>query len=77
MFSLKANTISFCFYPSLMIYFSLPRGKFPIIKYSFPSYKSNQNKRRRPEKKVAVLLDFVQITPPPPPLNLDNLYHFF
>ena len=67
MFSLKANTISFCFYPSLMIYFSLPRGKFPIIKYSFPSYKSNQNKRRRPEKKVAVLLDFVQITSPPLP----------
>ena len=30
------------------------------------------------QKKVAVLLDFVQITStPPPPLNLDNLYHFF
>ena len=31
-------------------------------------------------KKVAVLLDFVQITSttlPPPPPNLDNLYHFF
>ena len=27
-------------------------------------------------KKVAVLLDFVQITSTPPP-NLDNLYHFF
>ena len=27
-------------------------------------------------KKVAVLLDFVQITlTPPPPPNLDNLYH--
>ena len=28
-------------------------------------------------KKVAVLLDFVQITSTPPPQNLDNLYHFF
>ena len=31
-------------------------------------------------KKVAVLLDFLQITstpPPPPPPNLDNLYRFF
>ena len=28
-------------------------------------------------KKAAVLLDFVQITSPPPPPNLDNLYHFF
>ena len=29
-------------------------------------------------KKGAVLLDFVQITlPPPPPPNLDKLYHFF
>ena len=29
-------------------------------------------------KKVAVLLDFVQITSTPPPLpNLDNLYPFF
>ena len=30
------------------------------------------------KKKVAVLLDFVQITStPPPPPNLDNLCHFF
>ena len=28
-------------------------------------------------KRVAVLLDFVQITSTPPPPNLDNLYHFF
>ena len=28
-------------------------------------------------KKVAVLLDFVQITSTPPPQNLDNLYHSF
>ena len=31
-------------------------------------------KGRFPEKKTAVLLDFVQITPPPP--NLDDLYSF-
>ena len=37
-----------------------------------------QTKGRFHEKKVAVLLDFVQITsPPPPPPNLDNLYNFF
>ena len=30
------------------------------------------------KKKVAVLLDFVQITSSqPPPPNLENLYHFF
>ena len=28
-------------------------------------------------KKAAVLLDFVQITSPPPHPNLDNLYNFF
>ena len=28
-------------------------------------------------EKVAVLLDFVQITSTPTPPNLDNLYHFF
>ena len=28
-------------------------------------------------KKTAVILDFVQITPPPPPAKLDNLYNFF
>ena len=28
-------------------------------------------------KKVAVLLNFVQITSTPPPPNLDNLYYFF
>ena len=28
-------------------------------------------------KKTAALLDFVQITSPPSPPNLDNLYNFF
>ena len=30
-----------------------------------------------PEKKTAVILDFVQITSPFPPPNLDNLYNLF
>ena len=48
------------------------------------SQKSSQKRRSLKKvellwlgKKVAVLLDFVQIASTPPPQHLDNLYHFF
>ena len=42
--------------------------------------KDERTEKQISRKKLAVFLDFVQITltpsnPPPPPTNLDNLYH--